>query len=746
MGKGPNSWKNNLQRAVCEWLTAHPDTTAGALAARAEVDRGDMSRIVNGEKPSLHAEKAVALAEAMGLTAEDLVNGRSKPALAPQPPIDATTDVRGTLRMLSLEQLTVNPLNPRKAFEDDALGELADSIASDGILQNLVIAPAGKDGRHIVIAGGRRQRALLKLADQVDAATGQPRWNRTAPNIPCRILAGEEPRVRALALVENLQRVDLSPMEEAQAFDELQHIDAKVWTTAHIAETVHRTQRFVQQRLALARNLAPKGQRLLADGKITVEMARTLTMAPKKQQTEILARIETTDDTESAWTVGDVREQLTDDWIESDRAFFDKSTYKGEKVIDDDTGTIWFCDKKLFKKMQRAAAAAKVKELESQRAWVKLIDISAGQHFNDWDYNKVKRKDLSETGAVVKIGCQDEVEIVDGLVKRETTGAGKSSTRSARGSARQATDHKPETPPFTDRLLAHVRATKTEYLQDAIARRSVADEGDTAMCLAIIGLLGVDRQRIGLREEERRGREDVQGEHVRGRLRTIYAEIVALAPSRMDAYRAAGPEDDEDPDAIELDVDDDGSQVADEEDDTAAPAHAARVRPPYFQGKNIATRVWEWLRFKTRPERIEIFSMLVADRCGFLDFAFKAPAAHTDFDRDLVSHVGLSTAALWQPDKEWLDASRKPRLEALARAIRLQPIPKSTTQLREAIAARFAAAAQSGGEPLPPADDWLPPEMRILDKAALEQELHLEANAAKTPVKTKDAGEQEARA
>jgi len=725
-------WKSLLQRGVVEWLAAHPDVSKNELARRAGIDKAAIIKITNGEKDNLNGDSAIALAGVMGVSVEQLYQGKWQAVPAPAADvIDATTDVRGTLRMLSLNQLAVNSLNPRKAFDDDAIGELADSIAVDGVLQNLVVAPPAKDGRHVVIAGGRRQRALLKLVDQRDESTGLPRWDADAANIPCRILAGDEPRVRAIALIENLQRVELSPMEEAQAFDELQQLDPKTWTTAHIAETVHRTQRYVQQRIKFARDLAPKGQRLLSDGKITVEMARTLTMAPKKQQTAILARIEGTP-ADEAWSVGDIREQVTDDWIESDIAIFDKSTYTGETVADDDTGTVWFTDKKLFDKMQRAAAAAKAKALEAERAWVKLVDRRAGQSFNQYDYNKVKRKDLSETGAVVEIDWNGRVEIHDGLVKREAAGTTRTSTRSAgAGGSKGKEPEKPPAPPFTNRLLTHALQTKTEYLQDAIARRSVADQGDTAMCLAIIGLLGVDRSRIGLAEEMRTGPESVQGAHVRERLRIIFGELAALTPKENSRRgRARSFDIDDEPDEVSLD-EDTYPHHGRRDDDAITPIHAERIKVPWFQGRRITLKVWDWLRFKTRDERVEIFSLLVADRAGFFGFAYHPKAEHDPFDAALAAHVGLDTRTLWRPDKEWLEASRKPRLEALARALRLDPIPKSTTQLRDALAARFAAAEQSGGEPLPPADEWVPPEMRILEKDALDQALALDANAVR---------------
>ena len=74
-----NTFKSPLQKAVVTWLTDHPDMSRKALAAAAEIDPGDMSRICSGAKPSLNMDSAVRLAKAMGTTVEALLEGTATP-------------------------------------------------------------------------------------------------------------------------------------------------------------------------------------------------------------------------------------------------------------------------------------------------------------------------------------------------------------------------------------------------------------------------------------------------------------------------------------------------------------------------------------------------------------------------------------------------------------------------------------------------------------------------------------------
>ena len=101
---------------------------------------------------------------------------------------------------VGIEQIFPNPYQPRKTFDDEALADLASSIAQYGVLQPLLVAPA-EDGRYLLIAGERRLRAsrMAKLTE-----------------VPVIISEYSSQQIAEIALIENLQREDLHFLEEAE--------------------------------------------------------------------------------------------------------------------------------------------------------------------------------------------------------------------------------------------------------------------------------------------------------------------------------------------------------------------------------------------------------------------------------------------------------------------------------------------------------------------------------------------------
>lgn len=140
-------------------------------------------------------------------------------------------------------QIERDPLNPRRVFHEEPLQALAESIWDDGkltVLQPLVIRP--RDGAAIpyrLVAGERRHRAIEILINDGRWPAGKP-----VP-VSIRILSDEEAAV--LALVENMQREDLSAVDEALTFEHLR--TSLEWSNADIAKHIKRTPEYVQQRL-----------------------------------------------------------------------------------------------------------------------------------------------------------------------------------------------------------------------------------------------------------------------------------------------------------------------------------------------------------------------------------------------------------------------------------------------------------------------------------------------------------------
>ena len=122
---------------------------------------------------------------------------------APVPAIVAL-DTSEKIRRISLYSITPSPLQPRKDFEPDALLELVESIRQHGIIQPLIVRAI--DGRHELIAGERRWRAAQEAG---------------LSEVPVIIRSASDRDVLELSLIENLQRADLNPIEEAQGYARL---------------------------------------------------------------------------------------------------------------------------------------------------------------------------------------------------------------------------------------------------------------------------------------------------------------------------------------------------------------------------------------------------------------------------------------------------------------------------------------------------------------------------------------------
>ncbi len=148
----------------------------------------------------------------------------------------ANNTVQSGLASLSISSIEPLPGQPRTWFDDDALSELAASIAARGVIQPIIVRPLPK-GRYQLVAGERRWRAAQKA--QLHA-------------IPAIVRELDEREVMALALIENLQREDLNPVEEARAYHRL--ADQEDMTQAEIAKLVDKSRSHVanmQRLLAL---------------------------------------------------------------------------------------------------------------------------------------------------------------------------------------------------------------------------------------------------------------------------------------------------------------------------------------------------------------------------------------------------------------------------------------------------------------------------------------------------------------
>ncbi len=169
-------------------------------------------------------------------------------------------------RELPIAAISPSPRQPRRSFDDDTLAELADSIRQHGVLQPILVsaspAAVGTEARYTLIAGERRWRA----AQLAGLAT-----------IPAMVREMDERESLEVALVENLQREDLNPVEEARAYQELQEVFGL--TQDKLAERVGKSRSAVANSLRLLR-LPPAVLALLAEDRLSEGHARALLGLP----------------------------------------------------------------------------------------------------------------------------------------------------------------------------------------------------------------------------------------------------------------------------------------------------------------------------------------------------------------------------------------------------------------------------------------------------------------------------------
>ncbi len=177
---------------------------------------------------------------------------------ATAPASENSSPARERIDHLPVSSLTANRFQPRTTFDEAGLDELAESIRMQGIVQPLVVTPE-KDGTYSIVAGERRFRAAQRAG---------------LTEVPVVVRPDLDDRSRLeLALVENLQRADLNPLEEAEAYQTLQ--EAFGLSQEEVAGRVGKARPTVANALRLLR-LPEEVRDLLREGRLTAGQARPL--------------------------------------------------------------------------------------------------------------------------------------------------------------------------------------------------------------------------------------------------------------------------------------------------------------------------------------------------------------------------------------------------------------------------------------------------------------------------------------
>jgi ParB family chromosome partitioning protein len=191
-------------------------------------------------------------------------------AASPRP--ETPAESRGGVREIEIARIRPNPNQPRQQFSEESLDELADSIAERGVLQPILLRPAGDE--YQIIAGERRWRAAQRAR---------------LHTIPAIVREIDESTTAELALIENVQREDLNAIEEAEGYRQL--IQRHGHTQEDIGRIVHKSRSHVANLLRLL-DLPEFVKQSLLSGDISMGHARAVATAPDPEELtrEIVAK------------------------------------------------------------------------------------------------------------------------------------------------------------------------------------------------------------------------------------------------------------------------------------------------------------------------------------------------------------------------------------------------------------------------------------------------------------------------
>ncbi|MBK8084626.1 MAG: ParB/RepB/Spo0J family partition protein [Devosia sp.] len=167
----------------------------------------------------------------------------------------------GSVRRLPVAFLVANRANPRREFDPEQLEELTSSIREKGVMQPLLVRPTTDPNQFEIIAGERRWRAAQRAG---------------LNEVPVLVREVDDKEALELAIIENVQRVDLSPLEEAMGYDQL--IEQFTYTQQDLAQVIGKSRSHVANTLRLLK-LPQEVRDMMGRGELTAGHARTLITA-----------------------------------------------------------------------------------------------------------------------------------------------------------------------------------------------------------------------------------------------------------------------------------------------------------------------------------------------------------------------------------------------------------------------------------------------------------------------------------
>lgn len=305
-----------------------------------------------------------------------------------------------TLEYLSLDQIVPSTANPRKAFDASGLEGLADSIRTDGLLQNLVVRPS-RGKRFAIVSGERRFRALKMLQERGEL----PEGFLIPAEIRCNLTAEERLR---LSTVENLQRADLTPLEQAAALARLIGSGTRL---ENIAAQTGLSPNTIRRRLIL-KSLCKEAKAALESKSISLAQAEALTLGSIEEQRRIVQSLRSgTDD--SAATI---KSRLIGKRPAVADALFPLERYTGTLTTDlfAEEETSYFDDPEQFLALQKEAVQELADRCRATALWVEVTDewtIPA------WKYKEAQEGEVG--GVLINLSPRGLVDLREGLLRPE---------------------------------------------------------------------------------------------------------------------------------------------------------------------------------------------------------------------------------------------------------------------------------------------------------------------------------------
>jgi len=302
------------------------------------------------------------------------------------------------IQSVLLSQLVPAKDNPRKLFDAASLEGLAASIRTDGLLQNLVVRPS-RGNKFSIISGERRYRALKLLEER-----GELPEDFMVP-VEVRADLSKEDRLR-IAAVENLQRADLTPLEQMAALTKLvkdgEHLDELAAQTGLSVTTIKR-------RLAL-NSLCKDSRKALEAKTISLAQAEALTLGSADDQRSVIDQLAHG----HSLSAERIRSQFIGKRPAIADALFPLENYTGSITTDlfAEGETSYFDDVEQFVALQKEAVKDLAADFRRIAAWV---EVTEDWNIRDWHYDEAPEGEPG--GVLININPRGVIEVREGLLK-----------------------------------------------------------------------------------------------------------------------------------------------------------------------------------------------------------------------------------------------------------------------------------------------------------------------------------------